>query len=206
MVISASKASSTINFQSMEASHKLELARKMILHGFIKSIIESQAAISNKTLRKLRQEMGAVAEETPDRIVRGVSTIISNSQDRKNAAILLYAYVAMLGSGEVDIDTLIAAYRFYLAAMDRQRHNGGPYQRVFTINEAYSLVTAYRASDITLEACSRCGTPYAIFYNTGFGGCPNSVQRIALHDNALDRRAPSWPRMKKGSIYAQMPV
>lgn len=191
-------------YQSVEASYRLETARKMLRHNFNTQVIELETQISVKTLRKLRKEMTLQKEERRDRLGRSVPTIVKNTTQRKIASLFLHIYVVMCGKehGVVDIDLLIQAYYIFLADLKQQNRFIERTIKPLTISEVYSLASAYQRREISLEICSRCGTPHAEFYKGTIGGCPNAISLVGMHGNVMDERTPMWSGMKR-SIYSQ---
>ena len=191
----------TVIFQSLEASRRLEMARKMLRYKFTTSVIEVETSVGAKTLRKLRDEMNISREERirGNRQFRSITTIINNASDRKIASTFLYTYVAICGQekGKVDIDLFVKAYYMFYQMIQRQNKLSGKQARIPNISEAYSLAAAYRSREVSLEVCSSCGTPYAVFFEAPSTGCPNAVNRIGMHGNVMDQRMPFWPGMKK---------
>lgn len=198
--------SNTIQYQSLAAGRKIDLARTMLMLKFVTRFIELETSLSKKTLRKLRDELGLPLEDRKGKIQKGVQTIIKNSTERKNAAFFILPYAALNGKkcGEFDVYDVIDAYNIYRASINWHYNQSEKLPRVITINEAYSLALAYIDREISLEVCPDCGSPFVVFYNTSVTGscCPNDIARKRLHDTVMDERNPMWPRMKKGSVYA----
>jgi hypothetical protein len=195
-----------VQYQSVAASRKLDLARIMLLRGFTTRFVEIETSLSKKTLRKLRGELGLSLEDRKGKIQKNVQTIIKNSTERKIAALFIFPYAALNGKkcGDFDVRDVIDAYDLYRASINWNYNQADKLPRILTINEAYSLAIAYINREISLEVCPDCGTPFVVFYNTSVtsSSCPNDIARKRQHNTALDERIPAWPRMKKGPIHA----
>lgn len=195
-----------VQYQSVAASRKLDLARVMLLRGFTTRFVEVETSISKKTLRKLRGELGLPLEDRKGKIQKNVQTIIKNTTERKIAALFIFPYAALNGKkcGDFDVRDVIDAYDIYRASINWNYNQADKLPRIITINEAYSLAIAYTMREISLEVCPDCGTPFVVFYNSSVtsSSCPNDIARKRLHNTVMDERIPAWPRMKKGPIHA----
>ncbi|MGP9851485.1 hypothetical protein ACT3T7_08770 [Halomonas sp. 111] len=163
----------------VETIERINLARAMVLRGFVNKIVELETGLTMKTLNKVRsslKEEGAILPATP-RGTRQAQSIIKKICHRQDFSIIMLAY-RRYGYDEifqrVNLNALTQAFDTYLEI----KKEISPLTEIANINDCYTLAVDLRSAEAEFETCHSCEVSFFVSFSqeTSYR-CPFCINR-----------------------------
>ncbi len=141
------------------------LCREMLLMGFVNSIIEIEAGLTYKQIRRIIESMKAegLKIERKSRSCRSGATIIQSAASRIQAGILMSLYKSISSQDiekTLDLQGLTTAFRIYSGLREEASSTGAGRLAVIDITDAWCLAAELRSGEAILEYCDECEVHY----------------------------------------------
>ncbi len=169
----------------VESIQRIELARDLILRGFVNKIIEIESGLGTKTLNRLRASLKNEGHHWPctPRGTRQAQTIIKKVTHRQEFSIIMLAYRRYGGESifrHVNIQALNHAFDTYCLIKDEF----SPHTEKANINDCYTLAVDIRSAEAEFEHCDSCNVAYFVsFSQVSSYRCPFCLNRETAQKN-----------------------